>query len=165
MPLAMKMPETPEELAGFVRAVVDEQMVDLQHEVLAEVRRLGERQARMEGRLEGVERLVEAYREDIKGFQAEIRADQEKFRQEVRADQEKFRQEVETRFVMFEGRLDRMEGRLDRMEGHLDRMEGHLERIEGRLFDMQKALTVQTRWLLTFLVAVPVIYSLLQKLL
>ncbi len=158
MPLAMKMPETPEELAGFVRAVVDEQMVDLQHEVLAEVRRLGERQARMEGRLEGVERLVEAYREDIKGFQAEIRADQEKFRQEVRADQEKFRQEVETRFVMFEGCLDRMDGRLDRMDGHL-------ERIEGRLFDMQKALTVQTRWLLTFLVAVPVIYSLLQKLL
>ena len=87
-----------------------------------------------------------------------VHADQEKFHQGVRADQEKFRQEVETRFVMFEGCLDRMEGRLDRMDGHL-------ERIEGRLFDMQKALTVQTRWLLTFLVAVPVIYSLLQKLL
>ena len=71
----------------------------------------------------------------------------------------------EGRLDRMEGRLDRMEGRLDRMEGHLDRMEGHLERIEGRLFDMQKALTVQTRWLLTFLVAVPVIYSLLQKLL
>ena len=63
------------------------------------------------------------------------------------------------------GLLDHNKGRLDRMDGHLDRMEGHLERIEGRLFDMQKALTVQTRWLLTFLVAVPVIYSLLQKLL
>jgi hypothetical protein len=80
MPLAQKMPETPEELAGFIRAVVNERMLGLQHEVLAEVRRLGERQARIEGRLEGAERLVEAYREDIKGFQTEMRADQEKFR-------------------------------------------------------------------------------------
>ena len=53
----------------------------------------------MAGRLEGVERLVEAYREDSKGFQTEICADQEKFRQGVRTDQEGFRQEVEARLA------------------------------------------------------------------
>ncbi len=41
------------------QTVVDEQVVGLPYEVLAEVRRFGERQARMAGRLEGVERLVE----------------------------------------------------------------------------------------------------------
>jgi hypothetical protein len=39
------------------------------------------------------------------------------------------------------------------------------DRLEGRLFDMQKALTMQTRWLLTLLIAAAVIYGLVQKLL
>ncbi len=144
MPLAQKMPETPEDLATFIRSVVDERVVGLHQEVLQEVRRLGERQARIEGRLEGVERLVEAYREDIKGFQAQIREDMRGFQIEIRAENEKFRQEVTARFTTIEGRL---------------------ERLEGRLFDMHRALTTQTRWLLTLLVAAPVIYSLMQKLL
>jgi hypothetical protein len=54
---------------------------------------------------------------------------------------------------------------LEQMEGRLERLEGRLERMEGRLFDMQRSLTIQTRWLLTFLVAAPVIYGVVQKLL
>ncbi len=152
---AQKMPETPEELVPFIRSVVNEQMLGLHREVLEEVKKLGERQARIEGRLEGVERLVEAYREDIKGFQVETRAENEKFRQEIRSENEKFRQEIHNENEKFHQEVN----------ARFATIEGRLERMEGRLFDMQRALTTQTRWLLTLLVAAPVIYSLMQKLL
>ena len=38
MAVAIKMPETPEELEAFVRGVRDHQALELQREVLAELR-------------------------------------------------------------------------------------------------------------------------------
>ena len=37
--------------------------------------------------------------------------------------------------------------------------------MDERLLGMQKSITVQTRWLLTFLVAVPAIYAVMEKVL
>lgn len=61
MALAAQMPGTPEELEGFIRAVVDRQVIELQRETLEELRRLGERQARVEGRVEELGRVVGLY--------------------------------------------------------------------------------------------------------
>lgn len=201
MALAAKMPETPEELEGFIRAVVDGQVMELQRETLEELRRLGERQGRVEGRVEELGRVVRLYREDFQGlredfrsleerhqrdfqglredfrslveryqvdfqglredfrsllerfdaFQAEMRRENEAFHQEMRAENEKFRQGVWGRFEKVDQRFEKIDERFERME--------------GRLFEMQRALTVQTRWLITLLVAAPVIYSVMEKLL
>jgi DNA anti-recombination protein RmuC len=158
MAVALKMPETPEELAVFVRGVRDHQALELQRESLAELRQLSERQARIEGRVEELSHTVQLYRGDFHSllerfdhFQGEVRAENEKFRQETRTENEKLRQEIWGRFEKIDQRFEKIDQRFERME--------------GRLFDMQKSLTVQTRWLIALLVAAPIIYSVLDKVL
>lgn len=226
MALATHMPETPDELAGFIRGVVDRQVIELQRETLEEMRRLGERQARVEGRVEGLGQTIELYREDFgdlredfrrlterqqidfqglredfrslldrfdhfqgemrreyEVFRQDIRAENEKFRQEireehgvfcqeVRAENEKFRQEVwgrferiDERFERIDERFKRIDERFDKIDERFERINERFERIEGRLFEMQKSLTTQTRWLVVLLVAAPVIYSVMEKVL
>ena len=87
-----------------------------------------------------------------------MRAESEKFRQEMRAESEKFRQEVWGRF----GEIDQ---RFEKIDQRFEKIDQRFERMEMRLFDMQKSLTLQTRWLIVLLVAAPVIYSVMEKLL
>ena len=51
------------------------------------------------------------------------------------------------------------------VSGRFGEIDQRFERMETRLFDMQKSLTLQTRWLIVLLVAAPVIYSVMEKLL
>jgi hypothetical protein len=51
------------------------------------------------------------------------------------------------------------------VSGRFGGIDQHFERMEAWLFDMQKSLTLQTRWLIVLLVAAPVIYSVMEKLL
>lgn len=146
----------------------------LQRETLEEFRCVGEWQTRVEGRVEELGRVVGLYREDFIGlredfrslveryqedfrsllerfdhFQAEVRRENEAFRQEVRAENEKFRQAVGGRFEQIDERFEKIDARF--------------ERLEGRLFEMQRSLTIQTRWLVGLLVAAPVIYSVVDE--
>jgi Asp-tRNA(Asn)/Glu-tRNA(Gln) amidotransferase A subunit family amidase len=184
MAVAAKMPETPEELRGFIQGVVDRQVVELQRETLEELRRLGERQAKVEGRVEELGQAVRLYREDFQGlredfrsllerfdhFQVEMRREHEVFRQEMRAENEKFRQETRAENEKFrqETRAENEKFRQEMgAENEKFRQEvwRRFERIDGRLFEMQKSLTVQTRWLVALLVAAPVIYSVMERVL
>jgi hypothetical protein len=91
MAMAAKMPETPEELEGFVQGVVDKQVIGLQRETLEELRRLGERQGRVEGRVEELGRVIGLYREDFQGLRADFRSLQEGYREDFRGLREDFR--------------------------------------------------------------------------
>jgi hypothetical protein len=51
------------------------------------------------------------------------------------------------------------------VSGRFGGIDQHFERMEAWFFDMQKSLTLQTRWLIVLLVAAPVIYSVMEKLL
>ncbi len=163
------MPETPEELEVFVRSIRDNQVLELQRESLAELRQLSERQARLEGRVEELSHTVQLYRQDFHSllerfghFQTEVRAESEKFRQEMRAESEKFRQEMRAENEKFR---QEVWGRFGEIDQRFEKIDQRFERMEIRLFDMQKSLTLQTRWLIVLLVAAPVIYSVMEKLL
>lgn len=171
-----KMPETPEELEVFVRGVRHDQALELQRETLAELRQLGERQARLEGRVEELSHTVQLYRQDFQSllerfdhFQAEVRAENEKFRQEMRTENEKFRREIRAENEKFRqevwGRFGEIDQRFEKIDQRFEKIDQRFERMEARLFDMQKSLTLQTRWLIVLLVAAPVIYSVMEKLL
>ena len=181
------MPETPEELEVFVRSIRDNQVLELQRESLAELRQLSERQARLEGRVEELSHTVQLYRQDFHSllerfghFQTEVRAENEKFRQEMRAESEKFRQEMWAENEKFRqemraenekfrqevwGRFGEIDQRFEKIDQRFEKIDQRFERMEIRLFDMQKSLTLQTRWLIVLLVAAPVIYSVMEKLL
>ena len=163
------MPETPEELEVFVRSIRDNQVLELQRESLAELRQLSERQARLEGRVEELSHTVQLYRQDFHillerfgHFQTEVRAENEKFRQEMRAESEKFRQEMRAENEKFR---QEVWGRFGEIDQRFEKIDQRFERMDIRLFDMQKSLTLQTRWLIVLLVAAPVIYSVMEKLL
>ncbi len=177
------MPETPEELEVFVRSIRDNQVLELQRESLAELRQLSERQSRLEGRVEELSHTVQLYRQDFHSllerfghfqtevraenekFRREMRAESEKFRQEMRAENEKFRQEVWGRFGEIDQRFEKIDQRFEKIDQRFEKIDQRFERMEIRLFDMQKSLTLQTRWLIVLLVAAPVIYSVMEKLL
>ncbi len=181
------MPGTLEELEVFVRGVRDNQALELQRESLAELRQLSERQARLEGRVEELSHTVQLYRQDFHSllerfdhFQAEVRSGNEKFRQEMRTENEKFRQEMRTENEKFRQemraenekfrqevgeRFSEIDQRFEKIDQRFEKIDQRFERMEARLFDMQKSLTQQTRWLVALLVAAPVIYSVMNKLL
>ena len=183
MSAAVKMPETPEELESFVRGVRNQETLELQRETLAELHGIDTRQSRIEGRVEHLGQTIDLYRADFQGlredfrsleersqkdfqglredfrsllerfdsFQAEVRRENEKFRQETRTENEKFRQEVSGKFSELDHRFEKIDHRFEKMD--------------ERLLDMQKSITLQTRWLLAVLVAAPAIYGVMEKVL
>lgn len=190
MSAAVKMPETPEELEAFVRGVRNQETLELQRETLAELHGIDTRQSRIEGRVEHLGQTIDLYRADFQGlredfrsleersqkdfqglredfrsllerfdsFQVESRRENEKFRQEIRTENEKFRQEVG-------GKFGEMDQRFEKIDHRFEKMDQRFEKIDERLLDMQKSITLQTRWLLAVLVAAPVIYGVMEKVL
>jgi chromosome segregation ATPase len=162
---AVKMPETPEELESFVRGARNQETLEPQRETLAELHGIDTRQSRIEGRVEHLGQTIDLYRADFQGlredfrsllerfdsFQAEVRRENEKFRQETRTENEKFRQEVSGKFSEMDHRFEKIDHRFEKMD--------------ERLLDMQKSITLQTRWLLAVLVAAPAIYGVMEKVL